>query len=123
MEVIVKDQLQKFWLATEEGWIDAIGHSIHIDDIHLCVVAYDNKINVSEVTTGMRVAEKELSFTDLLNLQEKEDVMAYYNKIGRQISQLFSGKLPAIKQRIDERRKVTHTRLGTQPPIEDVDME
>lgn len=123
MEVIVNDQLQKFWLATEDGWVDAVGHALHLDDIHLCVVAYDNKINVSEVTTGMRVAEKELSFMDLLNLQEKEDVMAYYNKIGQQISQQFSGKLPAIKQRIDERSKVTQSRLGTPPPIEDVDME
>ena len=61
MNVIIDERMKKFWLANKsEGWVDAFGFEMQIDEYRFSMVGSDGKIILSEVTSGIRVGALEV---------------------------------------------------------------
>lgn len=127
MKTTVNEQLQKFWLAFPEGWIEAGGHEIKVGKYRFSAVPVTSKnklieVNVSEVTSGMRVMTVPVDPLTMLFLGTKEGTIEYFYHIGEKIKKII-GKIDNMDERIESARKRNMEKLGEMPPIKNINLE
>lgn len=128
MEITVIEKPKRFWLAKKSideekySWEPAIGHEIQVGVFRFFVAPIDNEfLNVSEVTTGLKVFEMKLTTLDLLFTETKEETMEFYRGvIGVKLKSIID-KMPNFKERLNQEREKQKAFFGDMPEIDDFD--
>ncbi|NMH69671.1 hypothetical protein HF072_12855 [Bacillus sp. RO3] len=121
MKISVNEQTQTFYLACLE-WVPTVGHEIRVGDYRFCALPLESRINISEVTSGMRVLNLPMTEEVHTITETKEGSMLYFLKIGERIKKLIEGTNDFDKH-LSEMVKTSVERLGEMPPIEDYDSD
>ncbi|WJV32001.1 hypothetical protein QTG56_25650 (plasmid) [Rossellomorea sp. AcN35-11] len=121
MKISVNEQTQTFYLACLE-WVPTVGHEIRVGDYRFCALPLESGINISEVTSGMRVLKLPMSEEVHTITETKEGSMIYFLKVGERIKRLIEG-MKDFDKHLSEMVKTSVERLGEMPPIEDYDSD
>lgn len=128
MEVTVIEQPKQFWQVRMDNetkqrfWKPVVGHEIKVGEFSFYAAALPGPIlNVSEVTTGYKVFETQLTFIDLMVTETKELTMDFYRDYIGNVLKSIIEKTPDLKRQIEKVRESQRELLGEMPPIEDFD--
>lgn len=125
MEIKVNEQAQKFHLATNQGnWQPAIGHEIQVGKYRFCAVPMGYHINVSEVTTGVRAINVNITQEVWDETSTKEDTVKFLYKVGKRMEEVINKVGSSnLDKLIEGSLKNNLEKIGEMPPIEDVDTD
>lgn len=121
MEIKVKEQTQRFYLAFEK-WEPVVGHEIKVGEYRFCAIPLSKGINISEVTSGSKIISIPMSIELMLVTATKEGTMQFLEKFGERLKR----KIESIKdfdEQLEKMKKMAFDRLGEMPPIENVDTD
>ncbi|MEH7355105.1 hypothetical protein V7150_16225 [Neobacillus drentensis] len=121
MEISVNEQPQQFYLAFDK-WRSAVGHQIKVGKYSFCAIPLSECINVSEVTSGVKVIAIPMNVEILMLTESKEGSIKFFNKIGESLKRII-GSTDNFESQLEEMRKTAFERLGKMPPIENVDID
>lgn len=122
MDIVVNEQVQAFWLANPDGWKSGVGHSIQVGKYHFCAVPETaSKVNVSEVTTGIKLFECQVDPLTFLIIVPKEGYANYLNEVGEGIAEIISGSKD-FDSEFERIKNVSFKMLGAMPPIENLEI-
>ncbi|MEK5038929.1 hypothetical protein [Sporosarcina sp. FSL K6-3457] len=124
MGITVNEQPQYFNLAFEtEGkpnWQQKVGHEIRVGPYRFCAIPLKGCINVSEVTTGLKIDEISLNPLFMAMTATQEDALVFFRYV---IGPGLKGKIESSKN-FDEllvrMQEKTFERLGEMPRVSDV---
>lgn len=121
----VDRQPKKLWLSSKEGWYYAVGHTMSVGRYNFSVVVTEEKIRISELTTGSLFLLINMDFAVLASTSTEEDTIHFYkNVIGNKINKVIDGVGEVrVDDTIREFKKYVDENLGEMPPIEDFDVE
>ncbi|MEM5646516.1 hypothetical protein AAHH72_19455 [Bacillus cereus] len=122
MEIKVNEQSQKFHLATTEGYVHGIGHGIQVGKYKFCAIPIGKNINISEVTTGVKVINVPITIDIFIQTSTKEDTMKFLVKVGEMVKRIIS-KAENIDTLIEDAKKSIVESFGEIPQPEDVDTD
>ncbi|KNE22459.1 hypothetical protein [Virgibacillus pantothenticus] len=123
MEIKVNEQPQRFYLAWEDKWVEAVGHEIKVGNYSFCAIPMPTGvINVSEITTGLKFYELPMNAYVLSKTDTKEKTFEFLEKVGESIRRLI-GNTNVFDKQIIQGRKNTEKLLGKKPETENVDIE
>lgn len=122
MEIKVNEQTQKFHLATTEGYVHGIGHGIQVGKYKFCAIPIGKNINISEVTTGVKVINVPITIDIFTKTSTKEDAMKFLVKVGEMVERIIS-KAKNIDILIEDAKKSIVESFGEIPQPEDVDTD
>ncbi|HDX9612841.1 TPA: hypothetical protein ROY01_003943 [Bacillus toyonensis] len=122
MEIKVNEQSQKFHLATTEGYVHGVGHGIQVGKYKFCAIPIGENINISEVTTGVKVINVPITTDVLIQTSTKEDAMKFFVKVGEMVKRIIS-KAENIDLLIEESKESIVESFGEIPQPEDVDTD
>lgn len=122
MEIKVNEQTQKFHLATTEGYVHGIGHGIQVGKYNFCAIPIGKNINISEVTTGVKVINVPITIDIFTQTSTKEDAMKFMVKVGEMVERIIS-KAENIDILIEDAKKSIVESFGEIPQPEDVDTD
>ncbi|HDR3899171.1 TPA: hypothetical protein QCO88_001676 [Bacillus cereus] len=122
MEIKVNEQTQKFHLATTEGYVHGIGHGIQVGKYKFCAIPIGKNINISEVTTGVKVINVPITIDIFTQTSTKEDAMKFMVKVGEMVERIIS-KAENIDILIEDAKKSIVESFGEIPQPEDVDTD
>lgn len=125
MEIKVNEQAQKFHLATNMGnWQQAIGHEIQVGKYRFCAIPMRYHINVSEVTTGVRAINVNITQEVWDETRTKEDTVKFLYKVGKRMEEVINKVgISYLDKLIEDSKKNNLEKIGEMPPIEDVDTD
>ena len=119
MKVTVNGQLQTFWLAHNDGWKKAVGHGVRVGEYQFCVIPLQGKLNVTEVTTGLRAMQLPIYPWEYDFMSDKASVIEYIREaIGEELAQRIP-KYKDFSSSLKKQQKAQFERLGERPPVED----
>lgn len=121
LKITVNEKPQRFYLALDK-WVDVIGHEIKVGKYRFCAIPLNNRINVSEITTGTRLFNIPVDLTIHLITGTKEDSIQFFYKVGESIKRVIN-KQDDFEKMLAEMKKTVNDRLGKMPEIEDVDID
>lgn len=116
MRITVDEDMKTFYLACDER-TQAIGHGIQVGKYQFCAIPTQKEINVSEVTTGMKIIGIPMNLNILLQTETKEETMIFFFKIGRFL-EIEIGRHSNFDTLLKQERKRTAKKLGEMPEIE-----
>lgn len=122
MEIKINEQSQKFHLATTEGYVHGIGHGIQVGKYKFCAIPIGKNINISEVTTGVKVINVPITIDIYIQTSTKEDAMKFLVKVGEMVKRIIS-KAENIDTLIEDAKKSIVESFGEIPQPEDVDTD
>lgn len=123
MEIKVNKQAQRFYLAWEDKWVEAVGHEIKVGKYSFCAIPMPTgMLNISETTTGLKFYELPMKAYVLSETDTKEKTFEFLEKVGKSIRRLI-GKTNDFDKQITQGRKNTEKLLGKKPETENVDIE
>ncbi|MEJ9256051.1 hypothetical protein [Bacillus wiedmannii] len=122
MEIKINEQLQKFHLATTEGYVHGIGHGIQVGKYKFCAIPIGKNINISEVTTGVKVINVPITIDIFIQTSTKEDAKKFLVKVGEMVKRIIS-KAENIDILIEDAKKSIVESFGEIPQPEDVDTD
>lgn len=122
MKIKVNEQSQKFHLATTEGYVHGIGHGIQVGKYKFCAIPIGKNINISEVTTGVKVINVPITIDIFIQTSTKEDTMKFLVKVGEMVKRIIS-KAENIDTLIEDAKKSIVESFGEIPQPEDVDTD
>lgn len=123
MEIKVNKQAQRFYLAWEDKWVEAVGHEIKVGNYSFCAIPMPTgMINISETTTGLKFYELPMNDYVLSETETKEKTFEFLKKVGESLVRLI-GKTNDFDKQIIQGRKNTEKLLGKKPETENVDIE
>lgn len=120
MNITVNEKLQYFYLALSDRYTEKAGHEIKVGKYRFCAIPVNDAINISEVTTGAKVVDVSVDFTNSSSLQTKEGLIKYLNQIGESISQ-FVEKQDDFDVMLENMQEDVIGRLGKMPKTKDVE--
>ncbi|MCA1066095.1 hypothetical protein QTG56_25605 (plasmid) [Rossellomorea sp. AcN35-11] len=121
MKISVNEQTQTFYIAGSE-WVPTVGHEIRVGDYRFCALPLESGINISEVTSGMRVLNLPLTEEVHALTETKEGSMIYFLKVGEGIKKLIE-EMSDFDEHLSKMVKKSVEKLGKIPPIEDYDSD
>ena len=121
MEITVSEQAKRFYLAHDK-WVPLVGHEITIGKYRFCAIPLENRINVSEVTTGAKLFNVPVDLIIHLITETKEDTIKFLYKIGELIKKIID-KQDDFDGILNEMKKHAFDRLGEMPPIEEIEID
>lgn len=121
MEISVNEQTQFFYLAYKK-WEQVVGHEIKIGDYRFCAIPMSKCINISEVTSGVKVISLPMSFEIMMVTATKEETMEFLEKVGERLKRLIERNADFDEQ-LEKMKKIAFERLGEMPKIENVDTD
>ncbi|CCW08661.1 MULTISPECIES: hypothetical protein [Bacillus] len=122
MEIKINEQSQKFHLATTEGYVHGIGHGIQVGKYKFCAIPIEKNINISEVTTGVKVINVPITIDIFIQTSTKEDAKKFLVKGGEMVKRIIS-KAENIDTLIEDAKKSIVESFGEIPQPEDVDTD
>ncbi|AZJ20700.1 hypothetical protein CT694_13850 [Bacillus wiedmannii bv. thuringiensis] len=122
MGIKINEQLQKFHLATTEGYVHGIGHGIQVGKYKFCAIPIGKNINISEVTTGVKVINVPITIDIFIQTSTKEDAKKFLVKVGEMVKRIIS-KAENIDILIEDAKKSIVESFGEIPQPEDVDTD
>lgn len=122
MKVAVNEQVQRFPLATEDGWKGAVGHEITVGKYTFCATPLGETIRISEVSTGRRVNDIPITLTILSMTFDKKSTIDYYKNIGEALRVMIDNRTD-FDEVIEQMKQETIKLLGKTPPIENINVE
>lgn len=122
MKIMINEQSQKFHLATTEGYVHGIGHGIQVGKYKFCAIPIGKNINISEVTTGVKVINVPITIDIFIQTSTKEDAMKFLVKVGEMVKRIIS-KAENIDTLIEDAKKSIVESFGEIPQPEDVDTD
>lgn len=120
MKISVNEQEQRFYLATKNGWQGAVGHEIKVGEYSFCAIPTNRAINVSEVSSGIKIADVPYSVGFLE--KGKNGVMELFEKIGEDMKNVIKDNANFDKAVKQEKSKAIDL-LGEKPQTENVNLE
>lgn len=121
MKITVNEQPQRFHLAFKK-WEPAVGHEIQVGEYRFCAIPLGNRINVSEVTTGMRLLVLPVNNRIWFETSTKEKSIKFFEGLGHQIAKQIMIDKSHFDKEFARMKKVSFDKLGEMPPIENVDI-
>lgn len=119
MEIVVDEKIHRFYLAFGEEWKPVVGHGINVGNYKFCAIPLNKKINVSEVTTGLKIMELPISSEVLLLTTDKEDTLEFLRDVvGNTLKHAIKVEEDFAKNLAEMQIKV-YQRLGEMPEIEE----
>lgn len=120
MKITVNEQPQTFWLAFPDKWVEGTGHEIKVGDYRFSAIPITGKnnrieINVSEVTSGMRVMTIPIDPIIYYSAGTKEDSLEYFHHIGKRLKKIIE-KVNMDKHLKNARKRIAETH-GDMPEI------
>ncbi|PEF68717.1 hypothetical protein [Bacillus cereus] len=122
MEIKINEQSQKFHLATTEGYVHGIGHGIQVGKYKFCAIPIGKNINISEITTGVKVINVPITIDIFIQTSTKEDAKKFLVKVGEMVKRIIS-KAENIDTLIEDAKKSIVESFGEIPQPEDVDTD
>lgn len=124
----IHDQEIKAWIAKTDGWVAVYGVKATIAGIDCSLVTHQEngipKILVSELTTGAKIIDFEVSMFDFIAADTKEKAFVLFKPIAQQTLDLIQRVgIDKVKKQIESTKKDTVKRLGEMPKIEAFYME
>jgi hypothetical protein len=116
MDISVNEQTQTFYLACKE-WVPTVGHEIRVGKYRFCALPLESGINISEVTSGMRVLTLPMTPDVHVITETKEGSMIYFLKVGERIKKLIEA-MSDFDEHLSKMVKTSFDSLGEMPPIE-----
>lgn len=121
MEIKVNEQTQHFYLAFDE-WVPAVGHEIKVGQYRFCAIPSSKCINISEVTSCVKIINIPLSIELIMVTATKEGTMQFLEKFGESLKRKIES-MKDFDEQLAQMKKRTLDFLGEMPSIEDVDTD
>ncbi|MDF9626831.1 hypothetical protein P5775_29555 [Bacillus cereus] len=121
MEIKVNEQTQRFYLAFDE-WVPAVGHEIKVGQYRFCAIPSSKFINISEVTSGVKIINIPLSIELIMVTATKEGTMQFLEKFGESLKRKIES-MKDFDEQLAQMKKRSLDLLGEMPSIEDVDTD
>lgn len=121
MEIKVHEQPKRFQLAMN-GWVGAIGHEINVGEYSFCAIPTGDFINVSEVTTGLRMFNVQITDDIASKTETKEKANQYFYTLGDKLKTMIE-RSEDFKGHLELWRRYTRKRFGEQPEIYAVNID
>lgn len=121
MEITVNEQTQRFYLAFDE-WKEVVGHEIKVGKYQFCAIPMNGIVNVSEVTSGLKIIEIPMNLENMILTESKEGSIRFFNKVGESLKRIIENDNNFDIQ-LTKRKKTAFKRLGKMPKIENIDVD
>lgn len=122
MKITVNEQVQRFYLATNKRWVPAVGHEIKVGKYSFSAIPVNGKINVSEVTTGMKFFDIPLTPEVMEFTEFKEGAFIFFHEIGESLKKRLM-KIDDFDAVLSLMNRSVIDRLGERPPIANEDWQ
>lgn len=120
MKVTVNEQAQRFYLAFDK-WESVVGHEIKVGEFQFCAIPLSGRINISEVTSGMKIFDIPLDFGTMVVTATKEGSLEFFEHVGNRIKKIIERTINFDEQ-LEKKKEISILRLGEMPAIENVDV-
>lgn len=122
MKIKVNEQAQKFQLTTTKGYVTGVGHEIQVGKYRFCAIPIGYHINISEVTTGVRVINISITQEIYDKTRTKEDSMKFLVEAGEKVNSIIN-KVGNFDELIENSKKTVVESFGEVPQPENVDID
>jgi hypothetical protein len=121
VKITVNEQTQRFYLALNK-WEPAVGHEIKVGKYQFCAIPFSKGINISEVTSGVKVLTIPMTIEIMMVTASKEETLFFLEKLGKQLENLIE-RTNKFDEQLEKMKKLAIEKLGKKPPSEKVDTD